>query len=152
MAGIFGSMGGAPAALPGAMGERLAHRGGRCHIEQPAANVSLGCVSHEPELPNYSAPPFSLVADADQRLAFWRTLQELAGVVTPFTKKARQAAERDVAATHEAEIARLKQEYEARIAALKGEFQAEATERVTERLMALAGRRADGGPNGEDDA
>ncbi|MHC4784786.1 MAG: transketolase C-terminal domain-containing protein [Planctomycetota bacterium] len=96
------------------------------------------------------APP--LVADADQRLAFWRTLQELAGVVTPFTKKARQAAERDVAATHEAEIARLKQEYEARIAALKGEFQAEATDRVTERLMALAGRRADGGPNGEGDA
>jgi pyruvate-ferredoxin/flavodoxin oxidoreductase len=96
------------------------------------------------------APP--LVADADQRLAFWRTLQELAGVVTPFTRKARQAAERDVAAAHEAEIARLSKEYEARIAALKGEFQAETTERVTERLMALAGRRADGGPNGENDA
>ncbi len=96
------------------------------------------------------APP--LVADAEQRLAFWRTLQELAGVVTPFTKKARQAAERDVAAAHEAEIARVKQEYEARIAALKGEFQAETTERVTERLMALAGRRAEGGANGEGDA
>jgi pyruvate-ferredoxin/flavodoxin oxidoreductase len=93
-----------------------------------------------------------LVADADQRLSFWRTLQELAGVVTPFTKKAREAAERDVAAAHGAEINRLKQEYEARLEALKGQFQAEATERVTERLMALAGRRTDGGANGEGDA
>ena len=70
-------------------------------------------------------------------------------MVTPFTKKAREAAERDVAAAHEAEIERLRKEYEARIAALKGQFQAEATERVTERLMALASRRPDGGPNGE---
>ncbi|MHC4217493.1 MAG: hypothetical protein ACYSU7_03465 [Planctomycetota bacterium] len=95
------------------------------------------------------APP--LVADADARLKLWRTLQELAGVVTPFTKKAREAAARDVAAGHDAEIDRLKTEYEARIAALKSEFQAEATERVTERLMALAGRRSDG-PNGESDS
>jgi pyruvate-ferredoxin/flavodoxin oxidoreductase len=94
----------------------------------------------------------ALVADADQRLRFWRTLQELAGVVTPFTKKARLAAERDVAGAHEAEIDRIRKEYEARIAALTSEFQAEATERVTERLMALAGRRANGGPNGEGDS
>jgi pyruvate-ferredoxin/flavodoxin oxidoreductase len=92
-------------------------------------------------------PP--LIADADARLKLWRTLQELAGEVTPFTKKTREAAERDVAAAHAAEIERIKQEYEARIAAVKGEFQAEATERVTERLMALAGRRSDAVPNGE---
>jgi pyruvate-ferredoxin/flavodoxin oxidoreductase len=95
------------------------------------------------------APP--LVADADARLKLWRTIQELAGVVTPFTRKARAAAERNVAATHEAEINRITNEYEARIAALKSEFQTEATQRVTERLMALAGRRADAGPNGENE-
>jgi pyruvate-ferredoxin/flavodoxin oxidoreductase len=93
-----------------------------------------------------------LVADAEQRVKLWRTIQELAGVVTPFTKKAREAAERDVAAAREAEVESLKREYEARIAALKGEFQAQATERVTERLMALAGRRAEDRPNGENDS
>jgi pyruvate-ferredoxin/flavodoxin oxidoreductase len=96
------------------------------------------------------APP--LVADADARLKLWRTIQELAGVVTPFTKKAREAAQRDVAAAHEAEIDRIKNEYEARIAAIKSDFQTEATQRVTERLMALAGRRSAAGPNGENDA
>jgi pyruvate-ferredoxin/flavodoxin oxidoreductase len=93
------------------------------------------------------APP--LVADADERLKLWRTLQELAGVVTPFTKQARAAAERDVAAAHEAEIARIRTEYEARIASLQGEFHAQATQRITERLMTLAGRRSPDGPNGE---
>jgi pyruvate-ferredoxin/flavodoxin oxidoreductase len=88
----------------------------------------------------------TLVADADARLRLWRTLQELAGVVTPFTRKVREDAERDLAAAHAAEIAGLKREYEARIATLRAEFQAEATQRVTERLMALstyasAGRR-----------
>ncbi len=80
-----------------------------------------------------------LIADAEQRLRLWQTLQELAGVITPFTKRVREQAESDLAEDHAAEITRLKQEYEAKIARLKAEFDAEATRRVTEGLMALAG-------------
>jgi pyruvate/2-oxoacid:ferredoxin oxidoreductase alpha subunit len=81
-----------------------------------------------------------LVADADERLRRWRTLQELAGVVTPFTAKVREDAERELAAAHEAEIARVRREYEERIADLRRQAHAEATQRITERLMTLAGR------------
>ncbi|MHC4947543.1 MAG: thiamine pyrophosphate-dependent enzyme, partial [Planctomycetota bacterium] len=86
------------------------------------------------------APP--LVADADRRLRLWRTLQELAGVVTPFTAEVRAAAERELAAGHEAEIERLRREHETQVAALRAQYAEEATRRVTERLMALAGRAA----------
>ncbi len=81
-----------------------------------------------------------LVEDAERRLRLWRTLQELAGVVTPFTARVREDANRELAAAHEAEISRLKQEYEARIAGLRRQAHTEATQRITERLMALAGR------------
>jgi len=80
-----------------------------------------------------------LLADAARRMRLWRTLQELAGVVTPFTKQVRQAAERDLAEAHESELAGLKAEYERKIAELRAAFEAEATQRVTSGLMALAG-------------
>jgi pyruvate-ferredoxin/flavodoxin oxidoreductase len=80
-----------------------------------------------------------LLADATRRMRLWRTLQELAGVVTPFTKQVREAAERDLAEAHASEIAGLKAEYEGKIAELRATFEAEATQRVTSGLMALAG-------------
>jgi pyruvate-ferredoxin/flavodoxin oxidoreductase len=81
----------------------------------------------------------ALVADADERLRLWRTLQELAGVVTPFTDKVRAQAENEVAASHKTEVDALKAEYEARLASLRAEYEAEATDRVARGLMALAG-------------
>ena len=83
-----------------------------------------------------------LLADAARRERLWRTLQELAGVVTPFTKQVREAAERDLAEAHESEIAGLKAEYEGKIAELRATFEAEATQRVTSGLMALAGYKS----------
>ncbi|MDY7108065.1 MAG: pyruvate ferredoxin oxidoreductase, partial [Planctomycetota bacterium] len=84
-----------------------------------------------------------LLADVERRRRLWRTLQELAGVVTPFTKQVREAAERDLAEAHESEIASLKADYERKIAELRAGFEAEATERVTRGLMALAGYQAE---------
>jgi pyruvate-ferredoxin/flavodoxin oxidoreductase len=81
----------------------------------------------------------ALLADADERMRLWRTLQELAGVVTPFTDRVRAQAEHALAEAHKSEIDALKAEYEARIASLRAEYEAEATDRVARGLMALAG-------------
>jgi pyruvate-ferredoxin/flavodoxin oxidoreductase len=88
-----------------------------------------------------------LVADTHERLRLWRILQELAGVVTPFTTKVREVAERDLAKAHESALAKLRQEYEDRIALLRSDYETQATQRVTSGLMALAGYGAPDVPN-----
>jgi pyruvate-ferredoxin/flavodoxin oxidoreductase len=87
-----------------------------------------------------------LLRDAEQRLRLWRTLQELAGVVTPFTQAVREEAERELSTTHTSDIELLKRKYEAEIAELKASFDTDAARRVTSRLMELAGY--DSGGNG----
>ncbi len=93
----------------------------------------------------------ALIEDTEHRLRLWRTLQELAGVVTPFTKQVREAAERDVAQLHEEAITQVKSEYEAKLAQLRAEYDADATRRVTDGLLALAGHGSNGA-QGEDNA
>ncbi len=80
-----------------------------------------------------------LAQDAVDRVEFWRILQELAGVVTPFTQTVRRRAEHDVAEAHAAEIAQLRSDYEARLAELERSFTARTSQRLTHRLMQLAG-------------
>ncbi|VAX41986.1 hypothetical protein MNBD_PLANCTO03-1123, partial [hydrothermal vent metagenome] len=81
----------------------------------------------------------ALAQDAVDRARLWRTLQELAGEVTPFTEKVRAEIEQGVEAAHQAEVAAVKSEYEARLAQLRAEIAAETTANVTDRLMTLAG-------------
>jgi len=94
-----------------------------------------------------------LIAFATDRLRLWRTLQELAGLVTPFTQRVREDAERAVASEREAEIAKLKREHEAALASLRAEFEGEAVGRVRDGLMRLAGygEGANGAGNGAGD-
>ena len=80
----------------------------------------------------------ALAALADRRRSDWQVLQELAGVVTPFTAKVRAEAEAAVAVAHDQAIAAVKKEYEDRIAGLREEFRAEMGQRIKERLLALA--------------
>ena len=81
----------------------------------------------------------ALMTDVDARLRLWRTLQELAGIVTPFTAAVRAEAEDAVAAAQRDEVQRLTSAYEAKLQSLRGEFEREAAARVTAGLMALAG-------------
>lgn len=81
----------------------------------------------------------ALASDAVDRARLWRTLQELAGEVTPFTDKVRADIEQSVADTHKAEVAAVKADYETRLASLRAEIAAETTANVTDRLMTLAG-------------
>jgi pyruvate-ferredoxin/flavodoxin oxidoreductase len=80
-----------------------------------------------------------MVALADERVRLWRTLQELAGVVTPFTQRVREDAERSVAGDRTREIEALRREHAAALAALRDGFELEAVGRVREGLMRLAG-------------
>ncbi|MHC5026403.1 MAG: hypothetical protein ACYTGR_06545 [Planctomycetota bacterium] len=91
----------------------------------------------------------ALMTDIEKRMGYWQTLQELAGAVTPFTAAVRETLEREVAATHAAEITRLERDHAEQLARLRGAFEDEAAERVTRGLLDLAGfapaGRFDGG-------
>ena len=74
-----------------------------------------------------------------ERFENWRTLQELAGVVTPFTAEASDRAKQEVDLEHRKAIEALRQEYEQKLAATRASQTVEATARLRERLIQLAG-------------
>ncbi len=80
-----------------------------------------------------------LVAVCEECLHGWQTLQELAGLVTPFTADVKARLQSELTYNHQADLAELKQEYEAKIANLRAEMEAEMKARVKSQLMTLAG-------------
>ena len=80
-----------------------------------------------------------LLAFAESRLRSWRTLQELAGVVTPFTERIRTQAEDSVAAERDHDVAELERRHAGAIAELQAGMQAQSLARVREGLLTLAG-------------
>lgn len=86
----------------------------------------------------YAVAP-ELVQVCQERREAWRMLQELAGLVTPFTERVRQEAEAAVANLHQAELADQAERYEQRIAGLSETLRDELRHDVRERLMGLAG-------------
>ena len=80
-----------------------------------------------------------LAGVCEERLRSWRTLQEIAGLVTPFTQRIEQQAERSVAASHQAELQKMQADYEARIGDLKREMLEQSRAEIRMRLMAMAG-------------
>jgi pyruvate-ferredoxin/flavodoxin oxidoreductase len=83
-----------------------------------------------------------LVHVSEKCLQTWRVLQEVAGLVTPFTARVEQAARDRVAADHEAELAALRADYESRIGALQAEMLEKTRVQMRERMMRLAGYAA----------
>ena len=73
----------------------------------------------------------------------WQTLQELAGVVTPFTEKLEAEIRAEVAAEHAAELDRQKQEAAAELAEIRQQTQNEIAGKLRSRLLELATRRRD---------
>lgn len=69
----------------------------------------------------------------------WRTLQEIGGLVTPFTARVEAEAKANLAAAHQAELDTLRQEYEEKLRALEEGMQGEMHQQITNRLMELAG-------------
>ena len=69
----------------------------------------------------------------------WRMLQELAGIVTPFTAEVRARAEQDLATQHQSELDQLRREYEQKIADIRQNFKTETAQKLRENLMSIAG-------------
>ncbi|MCP3868124.1 MAG: hypothetical protein GY703_08540 [Gammaproteobacteria bacterium] len=69
----------------------------------------------------------------------WRMLQELAGVVTPFTETVNREAEQRVAGEHQATLDQLQADHDSELAALKEGLQGRIAEQIQERLLVLAG-------------
>jgi pyruvate-ferredoxin/flavodoxin oxidoreductase len=83
-----------------------------------------------------------LVRAFDERVSIWRALQELAGLVTPFTHKVREEAEQAVAEIHKAEIQSLRSEYEEKIQSSRAENQSEIAEKIRNQLLVLTGYKS----------
>ncbi|MBK8638525.1 MAG: 4Fe-4S binding protein [Chromatiaceae bacterium] len=89
-----------------------------------------------------------LVRASERCQQAWRTLQELAGVVTPFTSRIEREVRDGVAAAHEVELRALRDEYEGRIRNLQEEMREKTRKDIRDRLMVLAGYGG-GGVEGE---
>jgi pyruvate-ferredoxin/flavodoxin oxidoreductase len=82
----------------------------------------------------------ALIAWCASRLSTWRTLQELAGLVTPFTDRVREGAEQEVSARHAAEIESLRETHARELRAKEEGVRHELYTRVRDRLALLAAR------------
>ncbi len=69
----------------------------------------------------------------------WSVLQELAGVVTPFTGTVRARLERELGDGHDSELARLRAEHAAALQASERDHASSQVERLRRRLLQLAG-------------
>jgi pyruvate-ferredoxin/flavodoxin oxidoreductase len=80
------------------------------------------------------------LAAASENLAHaWRTLQELAGLVTPFTARVEAEAKANLAAAHQTELDALRGDYEEKLRDLEAGMAARTHEQITQRLMSISG-------------
>lgn len=91
----------------------------------------------------YSMSP-GMIDMAAQCLERWQTLQELAGIVTPFTERLEQEIRADVAAEHQAQLDAQSEASEARIKEMQEKIEVEIASKIRRRLMELASRKRGG--------
>jgi pyruvate-ferredoxin/flavodoxin oxidoreductase len=85
----------------------------------------------------------ALADTASECLANWQVLQELAGIVTPFTARLEQEIRAAVAAEHQAELDAQKKASAADIREIREKTQAEIASTIRSRLLQLASRKRD---------
>lgn len=134
-----------------ALGEqRFAPRLTALHGKAPAPTELTAWLALEPAQRSGKTPFISigderfvvdpaLAATVEKLGHAWRTLQELAGLVTPFTTQVEAEAQQNLAAAHQAELDALRREYEEKLRALEAGMQGEMHDQITRRLMELAG-------------
>ena len=83
----------------------------------------------------------ALANGAVERLAAWQTLQELAGVVTPFTEQLEKDIRAELAAEHQAELDAQQEAAAAELRAVEEKTQAEIAQSIRSRLLQLATRK-----------
>jgi pyruvate-ferredoxin/flavodoxin oxidoreductase len=81
----------------------------------------------------------SVLAACRHRAAIWSTLQELSGLVNPFTGSVREQVAEELSRTHGSELETLRAEYEGKLEEQRRSQSAEQAVRLRERLLQLAG-------------
>jgi pyruvate-ferredoxin/flavodoxin oxidoreductase len=85
----------------------------------------------------------SLAETTAQCLSNWQTLQELAGIVTPFTERLEQDIRAELADEHQAALDAQKQSSAAEIQEIQEKTQAEIASKIRSRLLQLASQKRD---------
>jgi pyruvate-ferredoxin/flavodoxin oxidoreductase len=85
----------------------------------------------------------ALADTAGQCLANWQTLQELAGIVTPFTERLEQKIRAELADEHQAALDAQEQASAAEIREIQAKTQAEIASNIRSRLLQLASQKRD---------
>jgi len=85
----------------------------------------------------------ALADTAEQCLANWQTLQELAGAVTPFTERLEQEIRAELADEHQAALDAQKQASAEEIREIQEKTQAEIAKTIRSRLLQLASQKRD---------
>ena len=80
-----------------------------------------------------------LLKAIEERIRTWRTLQELAGLVTPFTERIHNEIETTLTTVKNAEVATIQAAADARVQAVENEYEDLAIRRVRDSLLALTG-------------
>ena len=83
----------------------------------------------------------AMAESASERLGAWQTLQELAGIVTPFTEQLERDIRAEVAAEHQAELDAQKEAAAAELRDVEEKTQTEIAQNIRSRLLQLATRK-----------
>lgn len=105
--------------------------------ERKTPYLAIGDGEHERRYSMSTA----MIEMAEQRLADWQTLQELAGIVTPFTEQVEQDIRAELAAEHQAELDAQKRASDEQLRAIQEKTEAEIASKIRSRLLELASRK-----------
>jgi len=89
------------------------------------------------------AVSMELATATGECLAIWRTLQELAGIVTPFTARLEQEIRASLSAEHQADLDAQKKASDEEIRAIQEKTQTEIASKIRSRLLQLASQKRD---------
>jgi len=89
------------------------------------------------------AVSMELATATGECLANWRTLQELAGIVTPFTARLEQEIRASLSAEHQADLDAQKKASDEEIRAIQEKTQTEIASKIRSRLLQLASQKRD---------
>lgn len=95
--------------------------------------------THEEGMPRRLGLDPRLTQACLARLDAWRLLQELAGLVTPFTARVQQEAETRLGEVHRAELQAQRADYETRLERLETRLREDTRQALRGRLLQLAG-------------
>jgi pyruvate-ferredoxin/flavodoxin oxidoreductase len=109
--------------------------------EKGRSNKTPYIAQSDGENEEYFAVAPALAGVAEACLANWRTLQEIAGVVTPFTARVEEEIRASVAAEHQAELDAQKEASEAEIREIREKTQVEIASQLRSRLLQLAAQK-----------